>query len=170
MSASATAEHRDAVLAQRAERLAQTHAATVDDSGVDVAFFVVGRERIGVPVAHLREIVELPPITSLPGLPAHFLGIAQVRGELVSVVDMGRYFESETQEPPTLLLLLQTPDGPLGFAIEELIGFRRVRASDISVSETAERNTAGPVSGITSDLQAVLDVEQLLTDPRLRVS
>ncbi|MGC4119891.1 MAG: chemotaxis protein CheW [Myxococcales bacterium] len=42
-----------------------------------VALVAVGTEKLGIPVAGMREIVRTPPVASLPGLPAHLAGVTQ---------------------------------------------------------------------------------------------
>jgi hypothetical protein len=53
-----------------------------------VVGFRVGRETYGVPIASLREIVRVPEITAVPDAPDYLEGIINLRGRIISVVDL----------------------------------------------------------------------------------
>jgi purine-binding chemotaxis protein CheW len=52
----------------------------------------VGRETYGVPIAALHEIVRVPEITAVPDAPAYMEGVINLRGKIVSVVDLRKRF------------------------------------------------------------------------------
>lgn len=54
--------------------------------------FRLGEELFAVEVTHVREILDLTPITRVPGAPEHMLGVVNVRGKAVPVVDLRRKF------------------------------------------------------------------------------
>ncbi len=57
-----------------------------------VVGFRVGRETYGIPIAALHEIVRVPEITAVPDAPAHVEGVINLRGKIVSVVDLRKRF------------------------------------------------------------------------------
>ena len=60
--------------------------------------FRVGRETYGVPITSLREIVRVPEITAVPDAPDYLEGVINLRGKIVSVVDLRKRFG--TCRPP----------------------------------------------------------------------
>jgi len=54
--------------------------------------FQVGRETYGVPITSLHEIVRVPEITAVPDAPAYLEGVINLRGKIVSVVDLRKRF------------------------------------------------------------------------------
>ncbi len=54
--------------------------------------FKVGRETYGIPIMALHEIVRVPEITAVPDAPAHLEGVINLRGKIVSVVDLRKRF------------------------------------------------------------------------------
>lgn len=50
--------------------------------------FRVGRETYGVPIASLHEIVRVPEITAVPDAPDYVEGVINLRGKIVSVIDL----------------------------------------------------------------------------------
>ena len=54
--------------------------------------FQVGRETYGVPIASLHEIVRVTEITSVPDSPDYIEGVINLRGKIVSVIDLRKRF------------------------------------------------------------------------------
>src|ERR1700690_4265279 len=57
-----------------------------------VVGFRVGRETYGVPIASLHEIVRVLEITAVPDAPDYLEGVINLRGKIVSVVDLRKRF------------------------------------------------------------------------------
>ena len=54
--------------------------------------FQVGRETYGVPITSLHEIVRVPEITAVPDAPEYMEGVINLRGKIVSVMDLRKRF------------------------------------------------------------------------------
>src|SRR5262245_66292756 len=54
--------------------------------------FRIGRETFGVPIGMVHEIVRMPEITSVPDSPGYVEGVINLRGKIVSVVDLRKRF------------------------------------------------------------------------------
>ena len=54
--------------------------------------FKVGRETYGVPITSLHEIVRVPEITAVPDAPDYLEGVINLRGKIVSVLDLRKRF------------------------------------------------------------------------------
>ncbi|MFY9558712.1 MAG: chemotaxis protein CheW [Terriglobales bacterium] len=57
-----------------------------------VVGFQVGRETYGVPITSLHEIVRVPEITAVPDAPSYMEGVINLRGKIVSVLDLRKRF------------------------------------------------------------------------------
>lgn len=54
--------------------------------------FMLGREEYGLPVLKVREIIKVMDITHVPQVPAHVLGVINLRGKIIPVIDLRRKF------------------------------------------------------------------------------
>jgi purine-binding chemotaxis protein CheW len=54
--------------------------------------FVLDKERYSVPLLKVREIMRLCPITPVPRMPTHILGVINLRGKIVPVIDLRERF------------------------------------------------------------------------------
>ena len=64
--------------------------------------FMLGREEYGLPVLKVREIIKVMDITHVPHVAAHVLGVINLRGKVIPVIDLRRKFGSRADhtEPP----------------------------------------------------------------------
>ncbi len=54
--------------------------------------FTLGNEEYGVPVLKVREIIKVMDITQVPQVPPHVLGVINLRGKVIPVIDLRRKF------------------------------------------------------------------------------
>jgi len=59
---------------------------------LQIVGFQVGNETYGVPIAALHEIVRVPEITAVPDAPEYMEGVINLRGKIVSVIDLRKRF------------------------------------------------------------------------------
>ncbi len=87
---SSIAATADEVLARRADSLA--HEATGEDVGdsVGILLFRLGDEWYAVYVSDVREIYQEYAITPIPCVPEFILGVVNIRGEIISVMDVAK--------------------------------------------------------------------------------
>lgn len=88
--------------------------------------FRIGDRYFVSSIAEVNEILSLPALTIVPGARTWLLGIANVRGSLIPVIDLrdfvggGRTTTSET----TRVLMVRQPAGSIGLLIDEVLGQR----------------------------------------------
>jgi purine-binding chemotaxis protein CheW len=57
-------------------------------SGVRYLSFSLGTEEYALPLLSVKEVIAVPEITPIPFTPPHFLGIMNLRGQVISVIDL----------------------------------------------------------------------------------
>jgi purine-binding chemotaxis protein CheW len=77
------------ILKRRAESLAQTQDEGTTVETVGMLLFRLGEEWYAFSIEGVREIYNDYTVTRLPGVPEFILGVINVRGEIVSVTDLG---------------------------------------------------------------------------------
>jgi purine-binding chemotaxis protein CheW len=157
-----------AILDARARKLAERGTAARTRTLVGrVVMVEAGRGRYGLPIDTVREIVAATPITPLRGLPAFMLGIAAVRGEVLTVVDLGELHGQAKCGTGALLAVVQAARGPIAFRIETVLGLRDVFEDE--VAENLSHTDAGRMLPVmfTHDLVTLVDVARLLASDRL---
>ncbi|WP_343224654.1 chemotaxis protein CheW [Oleiagrimonas sp.] len=90
--------------------------------------FRVGQRLLASSIGEINELLVPQQLTHVPGTRDWMLGIANVRGNLVPVVDLGRYlFGQRIQSTDrSRLLLVRQHGGSVGLLVDEIIGQRSV--------------------------------------------
>lgn len=158
-------EERAAALARSSEDDAETGETT------GMVVLVVGDERYAVEVQDVQEIEPLDKVTPIPGTPAFWTGVVNLRGSMYAVLDIERYLglpASPAVENPKVALVSRAGLS-VGLLVDEVSEIRKVRSSEIGPPVAEGSSKAEVVRGVTPDMVSVLDLEALLSDPALVV-
>jgi purine-binding chemotaxis protein CheW len=158
------------VLEERARALARSSDAD-ETSGETIGMVVlaVGEERYGVEVQDVQEIEPLDKITPIPGTPAFWTGVVNLRGSMYPVLDIERYLglpSSEQVESPKVALVSRHGIS-VGLLVDEVPEIRQVKLAEVGPPVADGSSKAEVVRGVTPDMLSVLDLEALLSDPAL---
>jgi twitching motility protein PilI len=95
--------------------------------------FRLGAERFVTTRADVREVLPVPDqVTRVPGAKPWLRGIANLRGQLLTVVDLKSFLGagSATTERQARVLVVASRDVPTGLIVDEVVGFRRFAANE----------------------------------------
>src|SRR5690606_4002295 len=134
----------------------------------------VAEELFAAPVAKVQEILDMRPIARLPQAPDTLLGMIDVRGQGIPVVDLrltlGLPAAADAENTRIIVLALSGPRG------DHRLGLRADRVFEVTVLDEAELDPPPAVGGAWSgrciaglgrrngSFVTVLDLEQLLGD------
>lgn len=84
--------------------------------------FRVGPMYLGVEVHHVQEVIRAQRMTRVPGAPDVIRGLMNLRGQIVTALDMRRRLGLENAEPstPMMNVVVRTPDGPVSLLVNEI--------------------------------------------------
>ncbi|MDE1980354.1 MAG: purine-binding chemotaxis protein CheW, partial [Betaproteobacteria bacterium] len=127
------------------------------------------RELFGINVFKVREALVMPQVTVMPGAPKHVLGVANIRGQIIPVIDLPAVVGCVPKTGLNILVVTEYERSVQGFAVEEVEEIVRLEWSKVL---SAEANAVGGmVTSIarleddqTTRLALVLDVEKVLRD------
>jgi purine-binding chemotaxis protein CheW len=91
-----------------------------DGDSAGVIICRVGPDRFALPVALVREVVAVPAIARLPGAPPGVLGMANVRGRLVTAFSGALLFGHEGGGAAPWLVVLTMRQGRVGLEVDEV--------------------------------------------------
>lgn len=157
----------------RAIQLAKPpHDVAMDSHRLTLVEFSLAKERYAVEQKHVREVCRLHQLTAVPGAPAFVLGIINVRGQFVCVIDIKAFFDLPSQGITDLHAAIIVRHGgiDLGILADLVVGMKSVAPGDLQPSlPTLTEIRAEYLTGVTSDHVVVLDVPKLLASPRIVV-
>jgi purine-binding chemotaxis protein CheW len=169
-----SAEERKNILRQRARGLArQTEVSTQPLESMEVVEFLLAHERYAAESRFVSQIFPLREFTPVPATPEFLLGLVNVRGRILAVIDIRRFFELPERGITDLnkVIVLRTPLMELGILADAVLGIRSVAVDGMTTTlPTLTGIRAEYLKGVTSELVAVLDAPRLLSDPRIVVN
>src|SRR5829696_6951578 len=99
--------------------------------------FMLGREEYGLPVLKVREIIKVMDITHVPQVAAHVLGVINLRGKVIPVIDLRRKFGFVPQDHTerTCIIVAEVALAPatvmMGVVVDAVSEVVNVGASEI---------------------------------------
>jgi len=134
-------------------------------------FRLGGRQLFGVNVFKVQEVLRRPPLFQVPGLPAQFSGVADVRGRSVPVLDLGLAIGHPEREPnadtsPGYLVVTEFNRSVQGFLVSGVERIVNIAVEDIQPPPElgAEASYLTAVTRFQGELIQVIDVESVLAD------
>lgn len=125
--------------------------------------FHLGGVGHAVPIGAVREVVRPPAITPAPGSPAWLVGVANVRGDVATVIDLPRFLDLDTDANERhATLIVQTGDDLVGLLVDDVAGIRQFPTGpiDATVRDREHRVTAflSGVAELDGRLLQILDL------------
>ncbi len=136
--------------------------------------FRVGRETFGVPIALVHEIVRVPEITSVPDSPGYVEGVINLRGKIVSVVDLRKRFGEKTitANKKNRILVTEVEGKMVGLIVDAASEVIKLPESEVdvppSVFEEGELNYVTGVGKLQGRLVILIDLSKILQKGELR--
>lgn len=165
-------EAGEAILQSRARALARVPPAVAGGDRLEVIEFLVAHETYAIETAFVREVWPLKELTPLPCVPPFVLGIINVRGRIVSVVDIGKFFELPESGLGDLnkVIIVHAETMEFGLLADRIVGVRELRLADLQTALPTLTGIRGDyLKGVTPERRVVLDARKLLADAALVV-
>ena len=135
--------------------------------------FQVGRETYGVAITSLHEIVRVPEITAVPDAPHYMEGVINLRGKIVSVVDLRRRFGEKDIKPTkkNRILVSEVHGKLVGLIVDSASEVLKIPESDVElppVFEQGELNYVTGVGKLNGRLIILIDLNRILQKGELK--
>lgn len=140
---------------------------------LEIIEFRLAWETYAVESKYIREIYPLKDFTPIPGTPAFVLGLANVRGQILSVIDLKKFFNLPEKGLGELnkIIVVRNELMEFGILADAITGARKIRPEDIQESPpTVSGIGAEYLKGVTKERMVVLDMEKILNDTKIIVN
>lgn len=131
--------------------------------------FIVDGETYGVNVMQVQEVLPLSEIAPVPGAPPFVLGIINLRGNVVTVVDTRMRFglPPRAADDDSRIVVVETDDQVAGILVDGVAEVTYVRDNEVDTAPNVGNDeSARYIQGVVSrekDLLILVDVNRLLT-------
>lgn len=128
--------------------------------------FTVNEKLYAVPSIHIAEVIHLLPVTPLPGSPDSVLGVANLRGEILGVLSLKRFWKEDnlasSEKAKLIVLRSDAPLTQFAFEVDKLNEIVAIPDTEIEpLKEKAPSNVYGKVVRGSSTLH-LIDIRSLV--------
>jgi purine-binding chemotaxis protein CheW len=132
--------------------------------------FKIGDEEFGVDILKVQEINRMLEITRVPNAPPHIVGVINLRGKVIPVVDLRRRFGMDIKEydKNTRIVVMELGGKIVGFVVDAVSEVLRIPRSVTepppSVATSADADYITAVGKLDDRLLTLLDLEKVLNN------
>jgi purine-binding chemotaxis protein CheW len=137
--------------------------------------FKVGRETYGVPITSLHEIVRVPEITAVPDAPEYLEGVINLRGKIVSVMDLRKRFGDQQAaiRKQNRILVVEHAGRLAGLIVDSASEVLKIPADAVELPPAAFQegglNCVTGLGKVGGRLVVLLDMSKLLAPGSLQI-
>lgn len=142
---------------------------------VQVVVFSVGGTEFAIPIALVREIIAVAKLVSLPDMPPSVVGIINVRGSILPVIDLKARFAmgdgAVVDRDKQRILLVEVEDGMVGFLVDtvsEVLNISRPSVESLDAIQGLHANVIDSICKLEGRLIPIVNTVQLLTTQETR--
>lgn len=167
-------EAQRSILKERARALARDHdAANADREVLDVIKFRLASEIYAIETVFVREVYPLKSFTMIPGIPAFVLGIVNVRGQIVSVVDLKKFFGLPDKGLGELnkVIIIRNDRMEFGILADLILGTDSIPLEAVQPPLPGITGIgADYLRGVTGERVIILDANRILRDEEVIIN
>ena len=165
-------EDRKRILRARADFLARQPGREQAGDTLEVVEFILANERYGIESGYVREVYPLKDYTPLPCTPPFVIGLLNVRGRIISVIDIKKFFDMPGKGISDLnkVIIIHDYNMEFGILADSILGVGDIALRDIQPPlPTLTGIRAEYLRGVTAERTVILDARKLLTDKKIIV-
>lgn len=130
----------------------------------------------GINVAKVNEIIRLPELTELPGVPEYIEGIFDLRGVVIPVINLAKWMNVEIPQNKKInprVVITEFNNVMIGFIVHEAKRIRRISWKDIEPAHFSSSASSGSldkskITGVTrienDQVLLILDLESIVQE------
>ncbi len=132
--------------------------------------FRLGEETYGVNVMQVQEVLRITEIAPVPGSPDYVVGIINLRGNVVTVIDTRKRFGlyPKDSDDSSRIVIIEADDQVIGILVDSVAEVVELRASEIeSAPNVGNEESSRYIQGVTSrngELLILVDLNRFLSD------
>lgn len=136
--------------------------------------FRLDEEVYGINVMQVQEVLRVSEIAPVPGAPGYVMGIINLRGNVVTVIDARKRFNLVQKEPDdsSRIVIVEVDSQVIGILVDSVAEVVNIRASEIETAPNLgeDHDSSRYIQGVYSEDDQILilvDMNKLLTEQEL---
>jgi len=137
---------------------------------MQIVCFNVGKEEYGIEILKVQEILKLPEVTPLPKSAEYILGVIDLRGKVIPIIDLGvRFGISEKSAQNKRAIVVDIKRKRIGLAIDQVSHVVKLEQKDIEppiVKGISGRFIIG-IGKVENKFVIILDIDRIFSADEL---
>lgn len=136
--------------------------------------FAIEDAQFAIPLSNTLEVGHQPDITPLPNLPKWVLGISNIRGEIISLINFKAFLgiPSSGSKGERRFIIIHNQEIKVGIIVDRIMGILSIDRSDGEIQSNPYRKgeIANYIQGTAvsgKNVTNILDIDRLLSSPRM---
>ncbi len=140
-----------------------------DDPILQWVTFRLSEETYGINVMQVKEVLRVTEIAPVPGAPEYVMGIINLRGNVVTVIDTRKRFGLVTSEmdDATRIVIIESDESVVGVLVDSVAEVVELRRSEVEISPNVGNDESSKyiegVATFNKELLILVDINKLLT-------
>ncbi len=130
------------------------------DEVIQLVGFIVGDEEFSVPILSIQEIIKPISWTRVPQTPAYILGVFNLRGSVIPLIDLRSRFGLETMKhtEETRFIVMKNNDDVAGFVIDRLTEAIRLPKRDVGPAPDTISEEESMIDGVGKQADRIITI------------
>lgn len=136
--------------------------------------FGLANEGYGLEIRYVTEIIGIQPVTNVPDMPEHVIGVLNLRGKVIPIIDVRLRFSLPQREydDRTCIIVVDVDGNSVGLVVDKVNEVVDIPAENIEPPPTTGKNRIHYIQGlgkIDQQVKILLDIKALIADENLDV-
>lgn len=136
---------------------------------MEILTFKLDNEGYGIELSKVVEIVESLKIVKVPLSPKFVEGIANLRGEIIAVINLKKKFKGEGTNESPIVVITKYGDEKVGLTVDTIEGIKKIDESEINVPQKSLKKLIPPeflsgVFNVDKDKFLLLNIQKIIEE------
>jgi len=137
-------------------------------NSIQIVCFKIGSEEYGIDILQVQEILKIPKVTKLPKSSRHILGVIDLRGRVIPIIDLGKKFGIIADLSNSSRAIVVDIEGKqVGLAIDSVSHVIKVDSGDIEPPPPVVKGISGKyivgIAKLKTGFVVILDINQIFS-------
>lgn len=137
-------------------------------SSLQIVCFKIGNEEYGIDILQVQEILKVPKITKLPKSSTHIMGVIDLRGKVIPIIDLGKKFGIIADlSNSSRTIVVDISGKKVGLAIDSVSHVIKVDLNEIEPPPPVVKGISGKyivgIAKLKTGFVVILDINQIFS-------
>ncbi|MEJ5361821.1 MAG: chemotaxis protein CheW [Spirochaetota bacterium] len=142
-------------------------------NSMQIVCFNIGKEEYGIEILKVQEILKLPAVTPLPKSADYIMGVIDLRGKVIPIIDLGvRFGISEKGAKNKRAIVVDIKGKRIGLAIDQVSHVIKLEHKDIEPPPPIVKGISGKfivgIGKVENKFVIILDIDQIFSSEELK--